>query len=87
MRAGIRTFCLRYLEIEEMMTFYAQGAYGRKANREDWDAGKDFRSCSTGQYFSKRDFGGLRDLGYTQILFIDHADRTRPVFIVRLDHA
>lgn len=70
-----------------MLTFYAQGAYGRKPTKEDWDAGKDFRSYATGQYFSNRDFGALRERGYTQILFIRGTDRARPVFIVRLDHA
>lgn len=70
-----------------MKTFYAQGAYGRKANQADWEAGKDFQSCATGQYFSNRDFAYLRDRGYTQILFIANADRNRPVFIVRLNHA
>ena len=68
-----------------MMTFYAKGAYGRKAKREDWDSGKDFQCLSTGRYFSNRDFAYLRGQGYSEIAFLDkNAERK---FTVRLDHA
>lgn len=67
-----------------MKTLYAQGAYGRKADRADWENNKDFQACSTGQYFSIRDLALLQKMGYTQILFIAGGDRNRPVFTIRV---
>lgn len=68
-----------------MKTFYASGAYGRKADRKDWDDGLDFRARN-GQYFSHRDADFLKEVGYTQILFVEGTN-PRPLFIVRLDDA
>lgn len=69
-----------------MKTLYARGAYGRKASRADWDDGKDFQACSTGQYFSNRDLRYLRNLRFTQIVFVGGTD-LQPLFTVRLDDA
>lgn len=55
---------------------YATGAYGRKPTIADWTAGKDFRGEPLpgepwigGPYFSRRDAGILREMGYTEIRF------------------
>ena len=76
-----------FLETEKMLTLYARGAYGRKANQKDWEAGKDFQCQATGRYFSVRDLEFIRSKGVIQILFAANADWNRPVFIVRLDNA
>lgn len=70
-----------------MLTMYAKGAYGRKANQEDWDSGKDFQCMATGRYFSIRDLHHIRSEGVRQILFAANADWNRPVFIVRPNDA
>lgn len=51
------------------MKWFATGAYGRPARREDWEAGKDFKIAS-GPYFSIRDKDEIRKSGCTQIEFI-----------------
>lgn len=63
-----------------MKTLSAMGAYGRKANRMDWENGKDFRSYG-GAYFSRRDVKLLKDEGYTHVEF-KHGGFT--VFVVEL---
>jgi hypothetical protein len=54
------------------MILFAQGAYGREADRNDWLAGKDFVVSSQycGPYFSIRDLKTLREGGYTEIQFL-----------------
>lgn len=56
--------------------FLATGAYGRRAEREDWLAGKDFRAVN-GPYFSIRDCAKIKADGYEEIHFyiIDAANR------------
>lgn len=54
-----------------MNTFFAWGAYGRKANLKDWQSGKDFRSVQG--YFSIRDIVLLKSEGYSQIVFLNES--------------
>ena len=65
------------------MILIALGAYGREANLKDWEDGKDFRDhdanfreydtqtgyVKDGTYFSKRDVGYLKSLGFKSIEF------------------
>lgn len=66
------------------MKTFAQGAYGRKADRADWEKGKDFQLCATGQYFSNRDVPLMKKMGYTELLFVQMPNRFEPVFKVKL---
>ena len=46
----------------------AQGAYGRDATEQDWQAGKDFQ-IKSGPYFSIRDCETIKQDGVSQIIF------------------
>ena len=65
--------------------FYARGAYGREANRNHWDEGKDFQCLATGQYFSNRDVETLAKQGYSNIVFLN--SKAMREFVVSLNNA
>jgi hypothetical protein len=52
-------------------TLNAIGAYGRKAELNDWKSGKDFYSLDHEQYFSIRDSKALLKDGFDTIQFLD----------------
>lgn len=52
-------------------TLIARGAYGRVADKSDWDKGLDFQS-EWGPYFSIRDLDFLRSKGIHTIVFVDN---------------
>jgi hypothetical protein len=68
------------------MILYAEGAYGRTANRADWLAGWDFRISGGiyGPYFSIRDIAKLKKRGYT---IVEFWNRKKPLFTVDLAEA
>jgi hypothetical protein len=59
----------------------ARGAYGREANLQDWEDGKDFRIVG-GPYFSIRDMDEMRRQGINVIDFLNNQGYT--AFFVEL---
>jgi len=57
------------------------GAYGRKATKEDFAFGKDFKIIA-GPYFSVRDIAKIHEDGFTKISF--HNSRGLILFSVDL---
>lgn len=55
-------------------TLIARGAYGRVADKSDWDKGLDFKS-EWGPYFSIRDLDFLRNQKVHTIVFLDEDNR------------
>lgn len=55
-------------------TLIARGAFGRVADKADWDSGKDFKS-EWGPYFSVRDCDFLRNQKVHTIVFLDNHGR------------
>lgn len=52
------------------------GAYGRRAKRADWDAGKDFRIGVHGPYCSNRDLELMWKQDVRRLEFIDPSTLT-----------
>lgn len=53
------------------MIMFAEGAYGRESNIDDWRDGRDFSMAGgMGPYFSIRDVKALQGNGYTEIQFL-----------------
>ena len=54
-----------------MRTLQLIGAYGRKAIKEDWDNGLDFKIIE-GPYCSKDDMEVMKKEGYGRITFFEY---------------
>jgi len=65
-------------------TLNAIGAYGRKAELNDWESGKDFYSLDHEQYFSIRDLTLLKRDGFDTIRFLDFRPEYLELFSVEL---
>jgi len=65
-------------------TLNAIGAYGRKAELNDWESGKDFYSLDHEQYFSIRDLTPLKRDGFDTIRFLDFRPEYLELFSVEL---
>lgn len=59
-----------------MLIMCLMGAYGRRTNKADWEAGKDFRIGLRGPYCSKRDLEKMYELGVRRLEFVDPVSAT-----------